>query len=410
MTEAGNWEHSSILNLPKSIPQCAKILGRDEPGLRADLAADRAKLLAARELRVPPGKDTKVLISWNGLMLAALAEGSLILDDPRYAEAASKAASFLLDTMRTPDGRLLHSFKDGQAKFNAYLDDYANLIDGLTRLFEATGESRWIEAAVDLSRVMVDEFHDTEGGGFFYTGRSHEALIARQKDAYDNATPSGNAMAATALARLAALTGRGDLADLARSTVQAVHLLLEKAPTAAGQSLVALDYVLAPSREFAVIAGVDPGEFREAFVGDLHGRSPAPQGRRPLEGHRPSSPMADLVPLLRADRAGRPVTEEGHDLRLREFRLPIGARGRARGASSGRPRAIEPALESGNRTQAPGFGGHSRSDLPRIRRGSGSMGCPAHHDREVDQECGDRKEETDRHTLRVNWGCRVPIK
>ena len=95
--------------------------------------------------------------------------------------------------MRTRDGRLLHTYKDGQAKFNGYLDDYANLIDGLTRLFEALGEPRWIEAALDLRRVMIDEFADAEHGGFFYTGKSHEALIARQKDAYDNATPSGNA-------------------------------------------------------------------------------------------------------------------------------------------------------------------------------------------------------------------------
>ena len=107
--------------------------------------------------------------------------------------------------------RLLHTYKDGQAKLNAYLDDYANLIDGLTRLYEATGEPRWIDGALDLARVMIDEFADAEQGGFFYTGKSHEPLIARTKDLFDNATPSGNAMAATALVRLGALTGRDDL-------------------------------------------------------------------------------------------------------------------------------------------------------------------------------------------------------
>ena len=109
------------------------------------------------------------------------------------------------------DARLLHTYKDGQAKLNAYLDDYANLIDGLTRLYEATGEPRWIEGVLDLARVMIAEFADAEQGGFFYTGKSHEALIARTKDLFDNATPSGNAMAATALVRLGALTGREDL-------------------------------------------------------------------------------------------------------------------------------------------------------------------------------------------------------
>ena len=158
--------------------------------------------------------DTKVLTSWNGLMIAPLADGAAILDDDRYVEAARRAAAFVLDRMRAEDGRLLHSYKDGQAKFNGYLDDYANLIDGLTHLYEATGEPRWIEAALELAGVMIEEFHDRDGGGFFYTGTSHEELIARQKDAYDNATPSGNAMAATALLRLGALTGRDDLTEL----------------------------------------------------------------------------------------------------------------------------------------------------------------------------------------------------
>ena len=302
VTEHGNWEHQNILNLPKPIAQAARLLGRDEAELRRDLAADRARLLAAREGRLPPGKDTKVLTSWNGLMLAPLAEGSSILDEPRYAEAASKAAGFLLDTMRTPQGRLLHSYKDGRAKFNAYLDDYANLVDGLTRLFEATGEARWIEAAVDLARVMVEEFHDAENGGFFYVGRSHEPLIARQKDAYDNATPSGNAMAATALARLAALTGRQDFEALARSTLQSVHLVMEKAPTAAGQSLIALDGLLAPAREFAVVAGDDPAGVRPALVAIFEGFLPhkvvAPAPAAVPDG------LANLVPLLQDRPAG----------------------------------------------------------------------------------------------------------
>jgi uncharacterized protein len=302
VSERGNWEYENILNLPKSIAQSAKVLGRDETDLRQDLAVDRAKLLAAREKRIPPGKDTKVLTSWNGLMLAPLAEGSLILDEPRYAEAASKAAGFLLETMRTPDGRLLHSYKDGQAKFNGYLDDYANLIDGLTRLFEATGEGRWIVEAIKLAEVMIDEFHDEVNGGFFYVGKSHEALIVRQKDAYDNATPSSNAMASTVLARLDALTGRDDFETLARTTLQSVHLVLEKAPTAAGQSLIALDDLLAPAQEFAVIAGNDPAEFRLALR-SIHEKF-LPHKVVASMPSAISKELAEIVPLL-AERSAR---------------------------------------------------------------------------------------------------------
>jgi uncharacterized protein YyaL (SSP411 family) len=299
VTEAGNWEHKNILNLPKPIAQAAAMLGRDEAGLRADLAEDRARLLGVRDRRVPPGKDTKVLTSWNGLILAALADGSRILGEPRYLDGARKAAAFLLGATRTPDGLLLHSYKDGRARFNGYLDDYACLIDGLTRLFEASGEPRWLEAAVDLARVMIDEFADLECGGFFYTGRGHEELIARQKDAYDNATPSGNAMAATALLRLAALTGREDQAETGRATLQSVRLILERAPMAAGQSLVALDFLLAAPREIAVIAGSDRAEF-DAVLRAISARflphavvAPAPSP--------PSAELARLVPLL-ADR------------------------------------------------------------------------------------------------------------
>jgi uncharacterized protein YyaL (SSP411 family) len=160
---------------------------------------------------------------------------------------------------------LLHTFKDGVAKLNAYLDDYANLIDGLIRLYEATGEPRWIDSALELARIMIDEFADTEHGGFFFTGKSHEELIARQKDVYDNATPSGNGMAATALLRLGALTGRDDLSSMGRQALQAIRVVIENAPTAAGQSLIALDFELATAHELAVLSGADPTEFREAL-------------------------------------------------------------------------------------------------------------------------------------------------
>src|SRR5271157_3169731 len=302
VTEAGNWDSQTILNLPRPLDQAAKLLSRDEAELNAELAESRARLLAVRDRRVPPGKDTKILVSWNGLMIAALAVAGRALKTPRYLDAAARAAGFLLDRMRAQGARLLHTYKDGQAKLNAYLDDYANLIDGLTRLYEATGEPRWIDGALDLARVMIDEFADAEQGGFFYTGKSHEPLIARTKDLFDNATPSGNAMAATALVRLGALTGRDDLRSAGRAALDAVKVVLENAPSAAGQSLIALDFELSPIRELAVIAGADSQEFHDVleaiYARFLPGAVVAPATQEQ------AAALAALVPLL-ADRPAR---------------------------------------------------------------------------------------------------------
>ncbi len=265
VTERGNWEESNILNLPRPLEEAAKLLNRDLGELREELKADRTLLLESRERRIPPGKDTKVITAWNGLMLAALADGSRILRDGKYAEAASKCADFLLKTLVQEDGRLLHTIKDGRARLDGYLDDYACLIDGLVRVFESSGEPRWIEAANSLTSKMIDEFRDPEGLGFFYTGKSHETLIARPKDVYDNATPSSNAMAATALLRLGEITGNDAWIDLGRQTIDFMGTILDKAPTAAGQGLVALDFLLASKQEIAIVAGHDSGEYAEAL-------------------------------------------------------------------------------------------------------------------------------------------------
>ena len=298
----GNWESRNILNLPRPLDQAARLHSRTEAELLAELADSRARLLAVRERRVPPAKDTKVLVSWNGLLIAALAVAGRALKTPRYLDAAARAGDFILNRMRCDGGLLLHTYKDGQAKLNAYLDDYANLIDGLTRLYETTGEPRWIKGALDLSGVMIEEFVDAERGGFFYTGKSHEPLIARTKDLFDNATPSGNAMAATALVRLGALTGRDELRSTGRAALEAVKAVIENAPTAAGQSLVALDFELSPIRELAVIAGADSQEFRdvlEAVYGRfLPGAVVAPATREQ------AASLAELLPVL-TDRPAR---------------------------------------------------------------------------------------------------------
>jgi uncharacterized protein YyaL (SSP411 family) len=267
----GNWEESprpgwNILHRAKTFTQSARLLGAPEPELRDFLAECRRRLFAVREGRVRPGRDDKMLTAWNGLMIAALARAAWTLDKPEYAAAAARAADFILTKMRTPDGRLLRTYSSGSApKLNAYLEDYAYLLDGLVELYEATFDPKWIHSVLDVAGVMVDQFWDAAEGGFFYTGRDHEALIARGKDPHDNATPSGNAVAATALLRLAALTGRADLRDKAEATLRLYAGLMAQHPTAAGQMLIALDFHLGPAQEVAIVGDPNAEETRRVL-------------------------------------------------------------------------------------------------------------------------------------------------
>jgi uncharacterized protein len=195
-----------------------------------------------------------------------LAHAAQALDNLGYAVDAARAADFILSHMRTPDGRLLRTTSAGsQPKLNAYLEDYSFLIDGLVSLYEATFELRWIKAALELTDVMLDQFWDPAEGGFFFTGRDHEALVTRTKDPQDNAVPSGNSMAVTALLRLHKLTGRGDLLEKAETTMRLFRGLLAQHPMAAGQWLTALDFDLGPVREFAVVGDPATVETRRAL-------------------------------------------------------------------------------------------------------------------------------------------------
>jgi uncharacterized protein YyaL (SSP411 family) len=254
VTPEGNFEHGlSILNRPKTIAQCAQILGRDEPELRRELDEGRAKLLAEREKRVHPGLDDKVLVAWNGLAIEALSLAAGVLDEPRYLAAAQRAAGFILSKMRRPDGRLWHTWRAGEARLDAYLDDYACLANALVTLYEADFDERWIAEAVRLAELIIELYRDDERGGFFFTAKDHEPLIARQKDFYDSSVPSGNSMAAMASLRLARLTGRRDFLDAAEGTLRACAALLEQSPRAAGQMLLALDMYLGPTPEIVIL-------------------------------------------------------------------------------------------------------------------------------------------------------------
>jgi uncharacterized protein YyaL (SSP411 family) len=254
ITPEGNWEGHNILNRTKTLTQDARMLKIEEAELRRILTEGRRKLYEARSQRVWPGRDEKALTSWNGLMISAMAQAAQALDMPVHAEAAERSAHFILSRMRTASGRLLRTYSTGsEPKLNAYLEDYAFLIDGLVSLYEATFRPCWIEAALDLAGVMIDQFWDAAEGGFFYTGRDHEALIARTKDPHDSSVPSGNSLAVLALLRLHKLTGRAELLNKAEATLRLFRGLMTESPYVAGQMLMALDFHLGPVAELAVV-------------------------------------------------------------------------------------------------------------------------------------------------------------
>ncbi len=267
VTPSGNWEGHNILNRAKTYEQYARLRNISEMDLRSSLVQGKKKLLEVRNRRVWPGRDDKILTSWNGLMIDALAQAGMVLEKPAYVEVARRAADFILTRMRAPDGRLQRTYMAGtEPKLNAYLEDYAFLLNALVSLYEADHASRWIESALDLSRVLIDQFWDSKGGGFFFTGRDHEKLISRTKDWHDSSIPSGNSMAVTALSRLSRLTGRAELREKAETTLKLGQGLMAEMPSAAGQMLIALDFHLGPVQEFAVIGNPADEDVRRVLL------------------------------------------------------------------------------------------------------------------------------------------------
>ncbi len=266
----GNWEETNILNRRKTHAQAAQTLNIPEAELEELLAQCRQKLFAVRSQRIWPGRDEKILTSWNGLMLSAFAQSAQVLSEPRYAAAAQRAADFLLTTLKQPDDRLWHAFKDGKARLNGYLDDYACAIDGLIDVFQAVQDPQYLSAATRLAEQLRSQFEDPAAGGFFYTSHDHEELIARQKDVQDNATPSGNSMAATALLRLGRLTGRSDFETVAERTLNLLSPVAQRYPSAAGQTLAAIDFWLGPTFEIALIEGTASGSGSAEMLRTIH--------------------------------------------------------------------------------------------------------------------------------------------
>ena len=246
----------NILYVRETLAEIAANLKISERDLRKRLEDARGKLFAAREKRVRPHKDDKILMDWNGLMIAALAKGARVLDEPHYAEAAENAVDFILKNMRKPDGRLLHRYRDGQAALPAYVDDYAFLIWGMLELYETTFEVRYLQTALHLNDDVLKHFWDDEGGAFYFTADDAEKLLVRQKDIYDGAIPSGNSVGALNLLRLGRITANTDFEEKAEKIGRAFSKLVKQSPSAYTQLMLAVDFAIGPSYEIVITGNI----------------------------------------------------------------------------------------------------------------------------------------------------------
>jgi len=258
ITPAGNWEHKSIPNIPRSLEEVAKDLDLAPEELHRTIERLRPLIYEARRKRVPPGLDDKILTAWNGMMLSAMAEGARVLSDSRFLEAAEQAADFLLITLSRPDGGLYRTYRAGKAHLNACLEDYAFLAEGLIDLYEAGAHEGFLHEAVRLAERILADFLDADNGGFFTTARDHESLIIRSREGPDGATPSGNAVAASALARLSFHYGREDFREAATNAIRAYGRQIARYPRAFAKSLAVVDLLLTGPVELALIGS--PGE------------------------------------------------------------------------------------------------------------------------------------------------------
>ncbi len=261
VSEMGNFEGRSILHIDEDIDVIARLMGVSRDRLADVIERGRRVLFETREKRVKPYRDEKTLTAWNGLMMRSFAEASRAFERKDYLDIATRNANFLLTHLRR-GGRLLRTYKDNEGKLNGYLEDYAYVIDALLALYEASFDLRWFEEARELTGTMIEQFWDTEAGGFFFTSADHEALITRTKDFYDNATPSGNSVAASALLRLTLLTGEDRYRRMAEMILRLMKPAMMRAPSAFGYLLSALDLSLGSPYEIAVIGAPEAKDTR----------------------------------------------------------------------------------------------------------------------------------------------------
>lgn len=274
ITSRGNFEGKSIPNLlqgslGKSLPDNSESLLNQ----LQTLESARRALFAAREQRVHPHKDDKILTAWNGLMITALAKGAQVLGKLELLEAAEKSVQFILKNLRRSDGRLLARFRKGDSAYLGYLDDYAFLIEGLLELYSTCGKAHYLETALHLQDQQDKLFWDNEDGGYFLTGLDAEELLIRPKESYDGALPSGNSITAHNLIRLARLTGDERWNEKAEHILLCFRPVLEEYPTGYTAFLQALQFALQPSQELILAGPLNSPkllEMRHIFFSDFH--------------------------------------------------------------------------------------------------------------------------------------------
>lgn len=231
ISKKGNFEGKSIPNL------IGNSMSKEDEGF---VSSCREKLFNYRDKRIHPHKDDKILTSWNGLMIAAMAMGGRILNNKKYTEAAERAGGFIYSKLIREDGRLLARYREGEAAFPAYVDDYAFLTWGLIELYEATSDSKYIDKAVGLTEDLLKYFWDEENEGLYIYGSDSERLIIRPKEVYDGATPSGNSVSAVNLLRIGNITNNNRFREKAEDILKAFSLNIKEIPMAHTFSLIAL--------------------------------------------------------------------------------------------------------------------------------------------------------------------------
>lgn len=248
----GNFEGTNILNVPIAPEIVAQDLDISLEALQEKLVSIKDRLYAVRTSRVYPLLDDKILTAWNGMMLASLAEAGRVLGREDYLASAERAGDFLLENLQNDAGRLYRTYKNGTAKLNAYLEDYANLIDALLELYQSTFVEKWFVSAQKLADTVLDHF-SADDGGFFDTSDDHEKLIVRPRQLQDNATPSGNNMMAKQLIRLTAYTGDARYDEAGRNVLKPLIPAMQTYPQAFGEALNASDMLIRGLSEVAIV-------------------------------------------------------------------------------------------------------------------------------------------------------------
>jgi uncharacterized protein YyaL (SSP411 family) len=301
----GNWEGTNVLWTPRPAEAVAADFGLAPEDLSRAVDAALPDLLELRRRRVRPGTDEKVLSAWNGLAVTAFAEAGRALGEVRYVDAAARAAAFVLDRLRGEAGRLQRSWRDGRTSGPGFVDDHAMVAAACLELYQTTFDTRWMRGARGLADEMIRLFHDEAGGGFYQTGSDAPDLLMRPKELFDNAVPAGNSVAAEVLLKLSMYTGDAEYERLAVSALQAARDLLQKAPSAFGHALGALDLHLSRSKEIAIVG--EPGAERDMLT-DAVGTRYLPNAVVAMAASDDTDAAA-AVPLLagRATVGGKPA-------------------------------------------------------------------------------------------------------